>query len=187
MMQSYLLRLRIQELSEGKILVGASFAFSPIEEVVEVISGYDLMDLMESSYRRVGTEDTLLVTRSNKDAEGYNRTIRQLSLYYDDEVVAGEQVMVKVRNNYLHRPVDENGTPLSSFIANGELLKVLDTRGATQLHGFNFREAELEDASGGFISAKILMDSLYSGVASLTPGGVNIFDSVALDYPEEST
>lgn len=62
-------------------------------------------------------------------------------------MVAGEQVMV-VRNNYLYQPVDEQDHPTASFIANGEVLKVVGTRAQRQLHGFTFREAELRDQQG---------------------------------------
>ncbi|MDO5035983.1 MAG: AAA family ATPase [Porphyromonas sp.] len=182
--QSYLLRLRIQELAEGKAWSEPLLPLPRVGGEVEIISGYDLADLMESSFRRAGIEETLLVTQSNRDAEGYNRAIRYQSLYYEDEVVAGEAVMV-VRNNYFYRPVDEEGKPTANFLANGELLKVLSTWGDQELYGFNFRDAELLDSNGDFVSAKILMESLYSGVASLTPEQRQfLFDNVALDYPE---
>lgn len=52
-----------------------------------------------------------------------------------------------VRNNYLYRPVDERDHPTASFIANGEVLKLVGTRAQRQLHGFTFRGG-LRDQQG---------------------------------------
>lgn len=180
---SYLLRGRILDLQQGK---DWSEPLLPIPEPggeVEIISGYDLPELVEDSYRRVGQEETLLVTRSNRDAEEYNKAIRYRSLYYDEEVVPGENLMV-VRNNYLYQPVDSQGNATSNFLANGEILKVLGTRREQELHGFTFREAELQDTSGDFISAQLLMDSLFTQAPALTKEQRQVlYEGVCSDYP----
>lgn len=181
---SYLLRARILDLQQGEEWTEPLLPMPEEGGEVRIISGYDLPELVEDSFRRVGQDETLLVTRSNRDAEEFNKSIRYRSLYYDDEVIPGENIMV-VRNNYLYRPVDEQGKPMSSFIANGEILKVLNTRREIKLHGFTFREAELEDSSGGFVSAQILLDSLFTGAPALTPEQREmLYQSVILDYPE---
>lgn len=154
---------------------------------VSFITGDDLPTLLEQSYREVGKEETILLTRTNLEAEAFNQGIRHQSLYLEEEVVHGEQIMV-VRNNYLHYPTDDRGKPMSSFVANGELLRVLGTRKEEQMYGFTFREAELEDTQGGFVSAKIILDSLYSGATALTPEQrETLYNNVAKDYPEETT
>ena len=95
----------------------------------------------------------------------------------------GERLMV-VRNNYFYQPVDGEGKQTGGFIANGEILEVRDARRTAELYGFTFRDAELVDGEGGFISAKILLESLYSGTAALTGEQRQLlFDNVALDYP----
>lgn len=181
---SHLLRGRIIDLQNGESWQEPLLPPPDDKGEVQIISGYDLPDLMEDSFRRVGQEETLLITRSNREAEEYNKAIRYRSLYYDDEVIPGEYLMV-VRNNYRYFPVDPNGHPTSTFIANGEILKVLHTRREKQLHGFTFREAELEDSNGGFITAQILLDSLYTQSSGLTPEQrQKLYQSVCLDYPE---
>lgn len=180
---SYLLRGRILDLQQGKSWTEPLLPLPDLGGEVEIISGYDLPEMIEDSFRRVGQEETLLVTRSNRDAEEYNKAIRYRSLYYDEEVVPGENLMV-VRNNYLHQPVDSEGNITSNFIANGEILKVLGTRREQELHGFTFREAELQDSNGGFISALILMDSLFTQSAALTPEQRQaLYEGVCSDYP----
>ena len=154
---------------------------------ITFITGEDLPDLLERSYRTAGRDETILLTRTNLEAESFNRGIRSQSLYLEEEVSRGEQVMV-VRNNYLHYPTDPEGRPMSSFIANGELLKVLNTRREEKMYGFTFREAELEDSHGGFVSAKIILDSLYSGATALTTEQrEELYKNVSRDYPEETT
>lgn len=180
---SYLLRGRILDLQQGKDWSEPLLPMPEIGGEVEIISSYDLPEMIEDSYRRVGQDETLLVTRSNRDAEEYNKAIRYRSLYHDEEIVSGENLMV-VRNNYLFHPIDKKGHPTSSFLANGEILKVLGSRREHQLHGFTFREAELQDANGGFISAPILMDSLFTQAPALTPEQrQTLYDGVCSDYP----
>lgn len=180
---SYLLRGRILDLQEGKDWSEPLLPMPQSGGEVEIISGYDLPEMMEDSFRRVGQEETLLITRSNRDAEEYNKAIRYRSLYYDEEIVPGENIMV-VRNNYLSQPVDSEGNATSSFLANGEILKVLGTRREQELHGFTFREAELQDVNGGFISAQILMDSLFTQAPALTPAQrQSLYEGVCSDYP----
>lgn len=181
---SYLLRGHILDLQNGEDWHEPLLPLPEAKGEVEIISGYDLPELMEDSFRRVGVDDTLLITRSNRDAEEFNKSIRYRSLYYDEEVNPGENLMV-VRNNYLHFPVNEEGLPTSTFLANGEILKVLNSRREQQLHGFTFRDAELVDAHGGFVSAKILMDSLFTQAPSLTQEQRHqLYQSVCQDYPE---
>ena len=184
---SYELRTRILRLAGGEDWEEP--LLSPPEKGGEItfITGEDLPTLLEQSYRNVGKEETILLTRTNLEAETFNQGIRYQSLYLEEEVAHGEQIMV-VRNNYLHYPTDAMGRPMSGFIANGELLKVLGTRREEKMYGFTFREAELEDAHGGFISAKIILDSLYTGATALTgEQREDLYKRVSEDYPEETT
>lgn len=181
------LRARILRLAMGEDWFEP--LLSPPEKGGEItfITGEDLPDLLERSYREKGQEETILLTRTNLEAESFNQGIRRQSLYLEEEAVRGEQVMV-VRNNYLHYPTDENGKPMSSFVANGELLRILGTRKEERMYGFTFRDAELEDAQGGFVSAKIILESLYTGTAALTAEQrEQLYKNVAADYPEETT
>lgn len=181
---SYLLRARILDLQTGGKWSEPLLPMPEEDGEVSIISGYDLPESMEDSFRNVGQDETILVTRSNRDAEEFNKAIRYRSLYYDDEVIPGERLMV-VRNNYLYQAFDDHGKPISSFIANGEILKVLNTRREQQLHGFTFREAELEDSNGGFISANIIMESLFTESPALTnEQREKLYESVLKDYPE---
>ena len=155
----------------------------PSTTEVTLVSPYDLTSLVEQSYRRVGKDETLIITRSNREAEQLNREIRFRSLDYDGVIVNGEELMV-CRNNYLHLPLDEEDKPTTNFIANGELLHVEHAGAEHELYGFHFREAELRDSAGGIFTALLLLESLYSGVASLTSEQRQaLYEGVVADYP----
>ncbi len=181
---SHILRGRIIDMVGGLSGWETPLLPMPSGREVRIITGNELPELVEASYARVGKEETVLLTRSNKYAEEFNRQIRYRSLDYEDEVVSDELLMV-CRNNYFHVPVDAEGNPKSSFIANGELLRVRNARRTRELYGFTFREAELVDGDGGIVHAHLLLESLYSGAASLTPEQrQRLYDRVVLDYPD---
>jgi exodeoxyribonuclease-5 len=50
------------------------------------ISGQDLPGLIEQSYQDVGVEETMVVCRSNKQANRYNLGIRNMILQYEEEI-----------------------------------------------------------------------------------------------------
>ena len=166
------------ELWEGPLLP------MPTGVEVEIISGYDFPSFLETSYRKVGREESLVITRSNREAEQLNREIRFRSLYYEEAIARGEYLMV-CRNNYLHIPHDETDRPTSAFIANGEILKVLYSSEPQERYGFHFCSAELQDPDGGVVFAQLLLDSLTSGVASLTAEQrQTLYQAVLNDYSD---
>ena len=126
-------------------------------------------DLMETLYREYGTynlEDVVVVTRSNKRANLFNQGIRSSILYREEEVNAGDYLMV-VKNNYYW--LDEDSS--IGFIANGDIVEVLSVRNVQELYGFRFADATLR-----FVDypdeqprdCKVLLSTLYSESPSLT-------------------
>src|SRR5512133_410381 len=66
---------------------------------VAFISGNDLIDIIERCYGKYGTDEVIVVCRSNKKANQYNAGIRKQILFREDELSGGDLLMV-VRNNY---------------------------------------------------------------------------------------
>lgn len=97
------------------------------------IIGTDLQDYIESSYDRVGQDQTIVITRSNKQANNYNLQIRGRILWYEEQLCSGDILMV-VRNNYYW--IGDDST--MGFIANGEQFKVLRVLKTEELYGFEF-------------------------------------------------
>ncbi len=66
---------------------------------VRVMPGDELIEALEDSYRRYGTDGTIVVTRSNKRANIFNAGIRARILDHDEELSSGDLIMV-AKNNY---------------------------------------------------------------------------------------
>ena len=63
------------------------------------VPGNDLIESLATSYSRVGLDETIVITRSNKRANIYNQGIRARVLDREEALESGDMVMV-VRNNY---------------------------------------------------------------------------------------
>ena len=132
---------------------------------VEAVSGEDFQDMLASSYSNAGTGETLLVTRSNKRATLYNLAIRTKILDLDEELTAGERLMV-VKNNYLWsakvRGLD--------FVANGDIAEVEKIIATEERYGLRFADVglRLPDRDISF-ECKIMLDTLTSDSPALEP------------------
>ncbi len=132
---------------------------------VEAVSGEDFQDMLASSYSNAGTGETLLVTRSNKRATLYNLAIRTKILDLDEELTAGERLMV-VKNNYLWsakvRGLD--------FVANGDIAEVERIIAMEERYGLRFADVglRLTDRDISF-ECKIMLDTLTSDPPALEP------------------
>ena len=111
----------IREALREEFYESFQFQLTPKQDVVRLVDGYEIMEAIEDSYRKLGHEDTTIIVRSNKRANLYNQQIRQRILFQEEEISAGDYLMV-VKNNYFWvKPNSEAG-----FIANGDIIKVLE-------------------------------------------------------------
>jgi len=107
-------------------------------DVVRVV-GNDLQDELESSYSGKGVENCIVLCRSNKRANMFNQHIRARILYKEEEIDAGDLMMV-VKNNY-HWLSDKSK---AGFIANGDIIELLRITRTEELYGFKFATAEVQ-------------------------------------------
>jgi len=105
---------------------------------VQAVAGDELIEKIESAYDRYGSDEVMIVTRSNKRANLYNQNVRNRILYMEDELAGGDFIMV-VKNNYFWLD------PLSTagFIANGELLKIHRVKRVETLYNVRFAHLEV--------------------------------------------
>ena len=75
------------------------FQLSDYEDIKK-LNGYEIEEEVSSCYNNDGIENTIIVCRSNKQANNFNKYIKYSILYQEDELNAGDILMV-VRNNYL--------------------------------------------------------------------------------------
>ena len=61
---------------------------------IHVVPGDELIETLASSYSKVGLDETMVVTRSNKRANIFNQGIRNQILGREEELTTGDQLMV---------------------------------------------------------------------------------------------
>jgi len=111
------------------------FHLKPFPDVRK-IDGYELEDALHSAYSTFGDEEVLVITRSNKNANQYNRQIRSRIRWQESEIAAGDYLMI-VRNNYFWLPESHK----QGFIANGDTVEVLRIKKIIEKGTFRFAEA----------------------------------------------
>jgi exodeoxyribonuclease-5 len=145
------------------------------------MTGVKLVEGLEYAYHKFGMENALVVCRSNKSANMYNQQIRSRLLYREEELTGGDQIMV-VRNNYFWLPENET----VSFIANGDMARVVRVRGEEERYGLRFMEAQLvflDFPEAGEITCKVLLDTLHTETPNLPQDLSNqLFEGLNVDY-----
>ncbi|MFD1770196.1 ATP-dependent DNA helicase [Sphingobacterium suaedae] len=147
------------------------------------MNGDRLLEGLHYSYDRFGIENTIVVCRSNRSANLYNRHIRNQILFREEEITGGDLIMV-VRNNYHWlQQHDERNT---GFIANGDLAKVRKVSNMHEQHGFRFADISLEfvdDDELEPVVCRVLLDSIYVDAPNLPlEQQRQLYNSIALDY-----
>lgn len=143
------------------------------------LHGSELIESIMDSYDRVGIEQTLVICRSNKRANKYNQGIRAQILWREEEIAAGDLLMV-VKNNYYWLNEYEE----ADFIANGDIIEVLKVHGYKELYGFRFAICTVNLVDYDIeLEVKLLLNALHSEAASLTQDeNKTLFYNVLEDY-----
>lgn len=159
---------------------------------IKVLPGNELIDELSNSYRKMGMDDTIVVTRSNKNAIIYNNGIRNMVLEYDELLCCGDQLMI-VKNNYYWTEQErknagkeyKDGIP--NFLANGDLARVVRVRNNRELYGFNFADITLSfpDYDDYEIEVIALTDTLQSDSPALSKEqNEALFKAIEEDYAD---
>ena len=98
----------------------------------------ELEDGLRYAYDKFGQGQSVIICRSNFAANQYNQLIRRDIFFYQDEIEAGDQLMI-VRNNYLYQMETSSG-----FLANGDFVEIMKIRHFEERHGFRFATLELQ-------------------------------------------
>ena len=147
------------------------------------MTGERLEDGLRYAYNKYGTENTVIITRSNKSAVQYNQYIRRNIHFFDDEISAGDLLMI-VKNNYTYMAESEK----VNFLANGDFAEVIKIRSFEEMYGLRFATLELrllDYPDEPFFEAKVVMDTLYSPHPALsTEQYRDLYKQVAEDYAD---
>ncbi|NNE30997.1 MAG: AAA family ATPase [Winogradskyella sp.] len=171
---------------ENSFYESFKFNVAPFKDIVRLVDGYEIMDAINDAYSNEGYEETAIIVRSNKRANQYNQQIRQRILFNESELSAGDYLMV-VKNNYFWvKPTTEAG-----FIANGDIIEVLEIYSLKALYGFKFAEVKVKMVDYPKMKpfeTVLLLDTISAESASLTYEDSNrLYQEVALDYANEKS
>ena len=162
------------------------FDLSDFKDIVRLVDGYEIMDAINDAYSDLGNEETAIIVRSNKRANLYNQQIRNRILFNENELSAGDYLMV-VKNNYFWlKPTTEAG-----FIANGDIIEVLEIFSIQELYGFRFAEVKIRMVDYPKMlpfETVLLLDTIEAETPSLPYEDSNrLYQEVMKDYENETS
>ena len=203
--------------SEGSEMRGEGMVLPQIRlsgfSDIQVVPGDELIESLSSSYSRVGMDETMVITRSNKRANIYNQGIRNTILDREEELCRGDLLMI-VKNNYYwaeqftddglrftddyskgaeglasKSPVNSKPSTVNkvSFLANGDLAVVQRVRHVHELYGFRFAEVTMQfpDYDDYELTANVILDTLTTDAPALTrEQQEQLFNAVLEDYAD---
>lgn len=140
------------------------------------LPGNELIEALYSAYHDFGTDGTVVITRSNKQANIYNNGIRA-RIFDRDEILCRGDLVMAVKNNY-HWLKD-------GFIANGDVAEVVALRNEHEQYGFRFADATLSfpDYDDKELDCRVLLSTLQSESPSLTREEQHqLYERVMEDY-----
>ena len=167
--------------------------FNGFADIVS-LNGSDLIDALAESYYKVGQDETVVITRSNKRANIYNNGIRARVLDQEDELCSGDRIMI-VKNHYFDNETSDKGNESKgnderggmAFIANGDMAIVRRIRNVREFYGFHFADLTLRfpDYDDIELDMTALLDCLQSESPALTAAQQRkLYDGVMEDYAD---
>ncbi len=153
---------------------------TPNADIIK-LKGEDVIDTLETSWRTVGPEETLIIARSNKMTNLYNGGVRARVLWKEDELSNGDRVMIS-KNNYFWAKDYKD----LEFLANGDMLAIQRLTNVHELYGFHFAKAELRSLDYDWeIEALIWLDTLTTDSPEANYAlQRELFARIAEDFPE---
>ncbi|MFP4092453.1 MAG: ATP-dependent RecD-like DNA helicase [Cyclobacteriaceae bacterium] len=140
-----------------------------------------LEDGLRYAYDKFGKENTAIVCRSNREAVQYNQYIRRNIFFYENEIEAGDLLMI-VKNNYYF--LDEDSA--AGFLANGDFVEIQRVVNTEEMYGLRFATLELRllDYPEQLpFEANVILDTLHSPGPALPEEAFNeLYQQVFAEY-----
>lgn len=176
----------LREQLQSEFFEDFKFDLHKYTDIVRLIDGNEIQEAIDSSYSENGKEQTAIIVRSNKRANLYNQNIRERILFLDNEISVGDYMMV-VKNNYFWlKPNSEAG-----FIANGDIIEVLELFAIKELYGFKFAEVKVKMVdypNQKPFETVLLLDTITAETPSLSyEDGNKLYQEVMKDYAHEKS
>lgn len=162
------------------------FRLNSFKDIVRLNDGESVQEAISTAFNKGGTEDTVIIVRSNKRANLYNQQIRERIFFKESELSEGDSLMV-VKNNYYWIDKDSD----AGFIANGDIIEVIKLHKIVSLYGFRFAEARvrmIDYPNQKAFDTVLLLDTVTSESPSLTYEQSNrLYQEVLKDYAGEKS
>lgn len=176
----------IREVIASNFFESFKFNLKGFKDIVRLTDGYEILDAINDAYSTLGNEEMAIIVRSNKRANLYNQQIRSRILFNENELSSGDYLMV-VKNNYFWlKPTTEAG-----FIANGDIIEVLEIFSIKELYGFRFAEVKIRMVDYPNMKpfeTVLLLDTIEAETPSLPYEDSNrLYQEVQKDYADESS
>ncbi|UWX53948.1 AAA family ATPase [Maribacter litopenaei] len=176
----------LREQLNGSYFESFKFDVDPYSDIVRLIDGHDIQEAIDESYSKNGKEETAIIVRSNKRANLYNLNIRERILFLEHDLAPGDFMMV-VKNNYFRlKPNSEAG-----FIANGDIIEILEIFAFKDLYGFKFAEVKVKMVDYPNMKpfeTVLLLDTIKAESPSLSyEDGNRLYQEVMKDYAHEKS
>lgn len=147
---------------------------------VELVDPSDIPEYLYSAYNRDGIFDTIVITRSNSRALGFNREIRASVLYLEEMVSKGELLIISKNNYFWTEKIKEIG-----FLANGDIVEVKEVIGSESKYGFKFADVMIAiPDTGKELCVKLMLDSLNTETAAVPRERIESLYYAIMDDPE---
>lgn len=122
---------------------------------ITAISSTDLADSLTDSFAAVGQEETIVITRSNKRANDFNRAIRNMVMFAEEPLERGDRVVIS-KNDYYWGRRNKAG----HLIANGDMAEITWVGKTEKAYGRYFTDVEMRLSDGQVINAQVMLRSL---------------------------
>ena len=165
---------------------GFKFQLDGFKDVQRIFDGNEFFELLNNALHEDGIDQTLLIVRSNKRANLYNKSIRERILFLESDLAVGDQLMV-VKNNYYWLGTDSK----PGFIANGDVIRI--NRINKYLDRFDMKFAEVNIQMVDYpnepsFDTILLLETLDSETANLSyEHSQLLYQKVLVDYADEKS
>ena len=145
------------------------------------VPGDELIETIENSWHTVGSEETLIIARSNKMTNLYNQGVRARILWKEDDLSNGDRLMVTKNNYFWTQDTDD-----LEFLANGDMLEIERLSNRHEMYDFQFAKAILRSVDYDWeIEALLWLDTLTTDSPEANYSlQKELFTRIAEDYPD---
>jgi exodeoxyribonuclease-5 len=158
------------------------FSLEKFKDIIR-LGGDELEDALNDAYNKYGAENSMVICRSNKRANIFNQQIRTRIRWQENELSAGDYMMV-VKNNYFWLPEESK----AGFIANGDIIQLMSIGKIQEMHQFRFADVRMrmvDYPDEPELETRLLLDTIISESPALSQAdNKRLYDSVSADYSD---